>query len=133
MSAVVADTHALVWYLLESKRLSPAALQALESASAAGETIFLASISLVEVRYLIEKDRLPGFLQQRLDSALDARDSALSIVPLDREIAGAMASIPRDLVPEMPDRIIAATAHSLGLSLVTRDLRLRATRLATIW
>jgi len=41
-------------------------------------------------------------------------------------------NLPRDLVPEMPDRIIAATALHLGLPLVTRDRRLQAAGIPTI-
>ena len=38
------------------------------------------------------------------------------------------------IVPEMPDRIIAATAQSLGLPLVTRDCRIQnLSALVTIW
>ena len=37
-----------------------------------------------------------------------------------------MSQIPRDVVPDMPDRIIAATALSNSLPLVTRDLKIRA-------
>jgi predicted nucleic acid-binding protein len=33
----------------------------------------------------------------------------------------------------MPDRIIAATALHLGLPLVTRDLRIQASGIPTIW
>jgi predicted nucleic acid-binding protein len=33
----------------------------------------------------------------------------------------------------MPDRIIAATALNLGLPLVTRDRRLQAAGIQTIW
>jgi predicted nucleic acid-binding protein len=33
----------------------------------------------------------------------------------------------------MPDRIIAATALSLGLPLVTRDGKIRASNVITIW
>ena len=39
----------------------------------------------------------------------------------------------RAQVPDMPDRIIAATALSLGLPLVTRDGRIRDSGIRTIW
>ena len=49
MSAVVADTHIIVWYLACPQKLSPAAVAALDEADAAGEPIYIASISLIEV------------------------------------------------------------------------------------
>jgi len=48
-------------------------------------------------------------------------------------VATALKDIPRNLVPDMPDRIIAATALHLGLPLVTRDRRLQAAGIDTIW
>jgi predicted nucleic acid-binding protein len=56
------------------------------------------------------------------------------VTSIDRTIADALASIPRLVVPDMPDRIIAATALSLGLPLVTRDTEiLRLTNVTTVW
>jgi PIN domain nuclease of toxin-antitoxin system len=55
MSAVVADTHALVWLLFAPQHLSPNALNALQGAVQAGEPIYVAAISLVEITYLVEK------------------------------------------------------------------------------
>ncbi|MCV6071818.1 PIN domain-containing protein, partial [Escherichia coli] len=63
----------------------------------------------------------------------DELDPIVVTVALDRMIAKTMASIARDLVPDMPDRIIAATARALGLPLVTRDLGIRRAGLTTIW
>jgi predicted nucleic acid-binding protein len=41
--------------------------------------------------------------------------------------------IPRDAVPDLPDRVISATALALGLPLVTRDARIREAGIETIW
>jgi predicted nucleic acid-binding protein len=60
--------------------------------------------------------------------------TAFVVVPLDLAIAQTLRQVPRDIVPEMPDRIIAATAQYLNLPLVTRDLRIQAlTTIQTIW
>ena len=55
------------------------------------------------------------------------------VVPLDLAVVLAMGEISRDVVPEMPDRIIAATARYLSLPLVTRDLKIQAADIDTIW
>jgi len=98
-----------------------------------GDPIYVASISLVEVRYLADKGRLSGDLPQQLDRELDDPSSALMIVPLDRAVAGALARVSRDAVPDIPDRIIAATALHLNVPLVTRDGMIRAAPITTIW
>lgn len=131
--AVVLDTHAAVWYLLESRSLSPKALHAIEVALQSGEPLFLSSISLVEVVYLVEKGRLPMAALERLMAALENPVVGLRVAPLDIDVTKFVQQIPRDTVPDMPDRIIAATALRLGLPLVTRDQRIRATGIEIIW
>jgi len=45
-----------------------------------------------------------------------------------------MRRVPRDAVPDMPDRIIAATAFHLGLSLLSKDPAIKAVEgLDVIW
>jgi PIN domain nuclease of toxin-antitoxin system len=133
MSAVVADTHAVVWLLFSPHRLSPDAMAALQGAIDSGDPIYVASISLIEVAYLVEKGRLPREVFDRLVGELLQPGSGLTIVPLDMPTALAVESIPRSDVPEMPDRVIAATAAYLGVPLVTRDLRIRSAAISTIW
>lgn len=133
MAAVVADTHAVLWMLTNSAKLSPAARTALEQAVMAGEPIYVASISVVEVVYLVDKNRLPKSALERLIDALRNPTSGLAIVALNQDIAEAMTQIPIKIVPDMPDRIIAATALYMKLPLVTRDHKIQAAPLTTIW
>lgn len=134
MSAVVTDTHAIIWYLNNSPRLSVAARNAITQALQNNDVVYLASISVVEIIYLVEKGRLPKVAQDRLDAELAQANSRLTVMPLDLQVAQGLAQIPRDIVPDMPDRIIAATAHALKLPLVTRDEAIRKlTNVATVW
>lgn len=57
----------------------------------------------------------------------------MAVAPVDLRVAEILRTVPRDAVPDMPDRIIAATALALGLPIVTRDRRLPATGIRTIW
>jgi PIN domain nuclease of toxin-antitoxin system len=133
MSALVADTHALIWYVLNAPELSATARAAMEFASQEGKLIYVASISLVEITYLIEKGRLPLVLLNRVMDAMADEQSALVLVPLDEAAVRAVGRIPRNKVPDMPDRIIAATALHLNLPLITRDRQIQASGIQTIW
>ena|SRR5438309_7900397 len=133
MPALVADTHALIWYFHDQDRLSTKALAALDQATAAGDSIGLPTIAIVEICYLVEKGKLPEAALLRVISEMEREDSVLAVVSLDSNIARAVREIPRDLVPDMPDRIIAATAFHLGLPLVTRDAQIRSANITTIW
>ncbi len=134
MTAVVADTHTVIWYIVEPERLSENVSLALEQATNTGQSIYLSAISIVEICYLVEKGRLPELVLQRLLNACDATDTVIVTVPLNRAIAQAIRQIPRDTLPDMPDCIIAATTLHLNLPLVTRDGRIQALEeIETIW
>ncbi|MBI4701377.1 MAG: PIN domain-containing protein [Deltaproteobacteria bacterium] len=133
MPAVVADTHALVWYLLDRGRLSTDALAALDAAAVSGDPVWISAVTLVELTYLVEKGRLPAIVKERVEAEIGRPDVALAVAPLDQEVARLVSQVPRGDVPDMPDRIIAATALALALPLVSRDRRIRASAIHTIW
>jgi PIN domain nuclease of toxin-antitoxin system len=134
MGAVAADTHTIIWYLQNSPNLSATALAALDSANQSGEPIYISSITIVEIVYPTEKGKLPQAALDQLINALSSPKSGFSVVPLDLAIAQTLSQVPKAIVPDMPDRIIAATALELKLPLVTRDHKIQALlTLQTIW
>ncbi|ADB74187.1 type II toxin-antitoxin system VapC family toxin [Geodermatophilus obscurus] len=133
---VVADTHALVWYLLDDpdRRLSPDALTALEQAEST-DGIAVSVASVVDLWYVI---RTRGtFTDDQLDQVVELlRDpeSSLEAEPITLDVAAAFRQIPRDALGDPWDRFITATAMALGLPLVTRDRRICESGLVeTIW
>jgi len=132
MSAVL-DTHAAIWYLLDAKSLSDKVYSMIDAAASSGVPAYISAVSLVEVVYLVERERIRADAFDRFTHELGKENPAFRVVPLDRNIASVLRTISRDAVPDMPDRIIAATALHLSLPLVTRDLRLQAAGLKTIW
>ncbi len=129
----VLDTHAAVWYLLDSQKLSQPAYSVIDGAAASGTPTYISAVSLVEVVYLVERGRIAADAFDKFANELSRDNPAFTVVPLDSQVATALKRIPRSLVPDMPDRIIAATALHLGLPLVTRDRRLQAAMIQTIW
>jgi PIN domain nuclease of toxin-antitoxin system len=59
MIAAVADTHTALWHLFDDARLSAGAGAFISEAATARHKIAISTISLAEVVYLIEKNRLP--------------------------------------------------------------------------
>lgn len=133
MLRAVADTHALIWYLYADARLSPAARKLMDTTAMEADQIGFSSISLVEVVYLIEKGRIRPETLGRLLDAIAGDDAMFAEIPVDRSVAQALTRIERDAVPDMPDRIIAATAVHLGLPLISRDGKIRVSDIETIW
>jgi PIN domain nuclease of toxin-antitoxin system len=93
----------------------------------------LKTISVIELIYLVERKKIPAAALQRLRDALADANAGLFIAPIDAHVADALEKIPRSLVPDMPDRIVAATALHLGVPLITRDRQLQAAGIDTIW
>jgi predicted nucleic acid-binding protein len=98
-----------------------------------GDPVYLASIALVETQFLEERGRVHTGTLARLVEELGDPDTAMTLAPLDEPVALMVGAIARETVPEMPDRIIAATALYLGVPLVTRDHKVRAADIETIW
>ena len=61
------------------------------------------------------------------------RDEVVFEYPVDRSIIPSLAAIDRSEIPDMPDRIIAATALHLGVPVISRDGKIRASAVRTIW
>ncbi|MCA9438394.1 MAG: PIN domain-containing protein, partial [Candidatus Omnitrophica bacterium] len=57
----------------------------------------------------------------------------IKVLPIEPAIIDSIEHIHRESVPDLPDRIIAATALHRGLPLVTRDRQLRESEVETIW
>ena len=133
MVRAVADTHTVIWYLYADGRLSANARNAIERAAASGDQVAFSAITLVEIVYLTEKGRIQPDTYARLLSAIGGQDAVLAVVPLDETVAGYLHQVERDQVPDMPDRIIAATALTLGVPVISRDSKIRLSSVATIW
>jgi PIN domain nuclease of toxin-antitoxin system len=133
VSAVLADTHSIIWHLFDPGKLSAAADAAFNGAIRLGGVIYVSAISPIEVRYLVEKSKLPPAYLADLLAVIDNPVTAIRALTVDMAVARATEHVPRSVVPDLPDRIIAATALVHGLPLVTADSKLRASAVPTIW
>ncbi len=121
MKACVADTHSLIWHLQDSPHLSLQGRSFFSQADSEKATVVIPTIALVEMTYLAEKKRIAAALVKAVLDLLRETSNNYRLAPLDLAVVEALERAPRVLVPDMPDRIIAATALSLGLPLLSRD------------
>jgi len=133
MIAGVADTHTALWHVFDDKRLSVAASNFIDQAAVARHTIAVSAVSLAEIIYLIEKQRLPSSAYTDLRNALADPEHVLKEAPFTAEIVDAMREVPRAEVPDLPDRIVAATGVYFRVPVISRDSRIRAANLQTVW
>jgi PIN domain nuclease of toxin-antitoxin system len=130
MIVAIADTHTAIWYLFSDSRLGRAASAFIDDTIAAGDHIGVSAISIAEMVYLIEKGRIPANALNDLHTATADPKAVLRHVPLDENIAMKMSEVPRQDLPDLPDRAIAATALFYGVPVLSR---IRASAIQTIW
>lgn len=117
---VLLDTHALLWWQAESRRLSAGARAALSSA----RELLVSPISCWETSMLVVKGRIG------LDrpTAAWVRDlfaqERVAVAELTPDIAASAAELP-EFPGDPADRLIYATARSLHVALVSKDAELR--------
>ena len=133
MIAGVADTHTALWYLLKSPLLSTTARQFIDTAALKGHRIAVSPISLAEIVYLVEKKRLARSAYEDLKNALATAEYVLNEAPFHTGVVDAMRSVPREEIPDLPDRVVGATAVFLSVPVISRDGRIRTSSIQTIW
>ena len=116
MDSFVTDTQALIKFMMDKKVINDRSHQAFLSADKAESTIIIPAIVLMEVLYLFEKNRIDISLFQTEDLL---KSQNYQFEPLSLEILKVAAEITD--IPEMHDRLIAATAKFLGIPLITND------------
>lgn len=133
MILAIADTHAVIWYLFSDSRLGKAASAFIDAAVSKGDHIGVSAISIAEMVYLIEKGRIPTNALQELHTATADPRAVLQHLPLDENIAMQMTAISRQDLPDLPDRVIAATARFYNVPVLSRDHRIRSSTIQSIW
>jgi PIN domain nuclease of toxin-antitoxin system len=130
---ILLDTHVFLWLCLDPKRLSAAATTAIRKAMSAGG-IAIASITLWEIAMLLHLGRVvphtppEAWLTELIDR------SGVVVKEIGPSVAVLATQFPDDYPADPADRLIGATARAEGLILVTRDARVRASRLLrTVW
>ena len=130
---ILLDTHALLWLCLEPKRLSRSAAAAIRKVVSTGG-IGIASISLWEIAMLIALGRLSPRGTPDTWIAELVETSGVVVKELTPAVAVLSSQFPIDFPADPADRLIAATARAEGLTLITRDAKIRQSSLVkTIW
>jgi PIN domain nuclease of toxin-antitoxin system len=130
VTTLLLDTHVLAWWAIESRELSPKAARAIARA----DELAVAGITWYELAWLVRHERID--LSRPLDSWLEDLSSQVRTVGLTPAIAVTAASLDGTLSGDPIDRLIVATAIEHGLTLVTKDERMRTyeyPRLAVVW
>lgn len=121
MNPILLDTHVAIWSA--NGTVPKQAARTIEEAVSRGE-LLLSPISAWEIGMLVRKQRLD--LHMPVGDFVRALFSQRGIVTalLTPSIAAAATHLPGSLHGDPADRILVATAATLGAQLVTRDRKL---------
>lgn len=132
---IVLDTHALLWWVNGTPRLSQPALEAIEYELQADDgEILISAISAWEIALLVEKGRLA--LSMNTDDWLETVDEieGVRFAPLDAATAVESTRLPGEFHKDPADRMIVALARRFNAVLVTADEKITAYRyVRTVW
>ena len=128
---ILLDTHVLFWAVYDPKRLSRAALSELRRARS-HDGLAISAISLWELSWMLAKGRILSY--GTIETSLRAIVEGVSVRPITPEIAALATQFPDDYPHDPADRLIGATARAEGMTLVTKDERIRKSPLIrTSW
>lgn len=117
---ILLDTHVAIWFITDTK-FGKRSTSIVEKAQAEDE-LSISAISFWEIAMLIGKGRL-----RALRSASEQRSKILATGIQERPLSGEICILAGELEnlhADPADRLIAATAITLGATLVTADERL---------
>ena len=117
------DTHVLIWWLNDRRRLSSAQQEVVGSVRS-DEPLLVSDISLWEVSTLhgLGRIRLALPLREWLDKAV--APPLVQRHGISPAIAAEVAALPDSFHRDPADRILVATARVLGATLLTQDRRI---------
>ena len=128
---ILLDTHVLAWAADDSKQLSRAAVSAIRRARR-GEGLAVSAITVWELALLVARGKVQVY--GSVETSLRLLLEGVPILPITTEIAALATQFPDDYPHDPADRIIGATARAEGMTLVTRDERMRRSPLLrTVW
>ena len=125
MPSLLLDTHILVWWRSDPRKLSKAQARALQEVEAYGPPAAISAITLWELAKLVERGRRE--IAVPLDIWLEEIESSPSVrvLPLSARIAAESVRLGADFPKDPADQMIVATARCNGLHLLTADERIR--------
>lgn len=131
---IAVDTHVLVWLATGARQMiSKKAMKRITEELDRGE-IWVSAISAWEIAMLVERERL--ILSVDVESWLGkvSEIDAIRFQPVSNKIAIESVRLPGEFHKDPADRIIVATARTMGLALITADEKIQAyPHVNTIW
>ncbi|MEK6808134.1 MAG: PIN domain-containing protein [Nanoarchaeota archaeon] len=126
----VTDTHGLIWYLTEDKRLGKNAFLVFSKADKGDAIVIVPTIVLAEIIYICERKRK----DLEIKSIVDKIKNSTNYLPysLNMDIIDKVITLKE--ISDMHDRIIIAISLISGATLISKDEEIIKSKIVrTIW
>ena len=128
---ILIDTCVVIWLAGDPGSLSKAASAAITEARKSGG-VAIADITLYELAWLARNGRIA--ITGSVEAFLARVETLFIVQPVTASVAQIAVDLPASYPRDPVDRLIGATALSLGMPLVTRDKLIRKSKaLPVIW
>jgi PIN domain nuclease of toxin-antitoxin system len=129
---VLLDTHVLLWWKADRRRLSAAARRQLDDAA----EVLVSPMTFWEIAMLVDKQRIALDRPTATWSHDLLAEDRMALAPVSPDIAIAAGEL-NPFQGDPVDRILTATAVEIGVPLLTKDARIRShaksSALRTVW
>jgi len=126
---IILDTCVFIWLGLEQEKLTSDAMSAIQA-----NRLAISDITFLEIGCLVRKNRLNISCTASDFANLVVEAHDIEVISITPEIVEIALGLPQEVNKDPADRIIVATALSLGATLITKDDRLRRyPHVDTLW
>ena len=125
----VTDTHAFLWYLLNSPKLSKKAWSVFESVERGNAVLILSVIVLLECIDIFDKKKVAGSFEEIISKITQSSNFLVSELDLRLTLEVNQTKGLRDL----HDRVLAATAKRFDAPFISKDAVIKTYYPKTVW
>jgi PIN domain nuclease of toxin-antitoxin system len=129
---ILLDTHVVIWLAQDYRRISPAALKAIEVEREKERGLAVSDITLFEIALLASRRRVN--FKPDVETTLSEVEHRFIVLPVTANIARQAFDLPPNYPNDPVDRIIGATALIEDIPLLTADREIHKSQaIATVW
>jgi len=129
---ILLDTHVVLWMAFEPEKISRNAHRRIGEARKANEGLSICGITLFEIATAASKGRFN--VAMTLEEFLEYVERMFTVLPISGRASARILQLPSEYPRDPADRIIGATALVEGITLITSDRNIQASRVVpTVW
>lgn len=126
----VADTHSLIWYLLNSPKLGPNANRVFQEIENGKAKLIIPAIVIAEIIFLIQKGKIRADLDDLFVKIQESENFQVSTLGLNE----LLCLKEQTRIPEMHDRFIVCEALLRRAKIITKDKKIKDSKIVeVIW